>query len=278
MSSHHESDGDPRAATQAHRKEDHMKHTTRAAMAAPVLGLAALLAAAGPATAATGSLQADLTPLNEVDGSGKAMAQVDGTSLSFTLASQGLLADAPHAAHIHFGADARQECPTAADNANGDEFLTTAEGQPAYGPIVVSLTKSGDTSPDSALAVDRFAVGPDFEYSRGDVQVSEDVAQAITSGKGVVVVHGVDHDGNGEYSVGPRGASELDASLPGEATDPALCGVLNASQMSGMPSGGVDAGAGSTAGVENAGLIGAGALAAAGGVVLLARRRTSTER
>jgi hypothetical protein len=258
-------------------------------MTAPVLGFAALLAFAGPASAAEGSTQADLspTPVSPGGGSGTGMVEISGTNLSFTLAAQGLLADAPHAAHIHFGADARNECPTDADNnaepiegeTNEAQHFTTTEGAPAYGEIVVSLTKEGDTSPDSALAVDRFAVGADFEYSRGDVQVTEDVASAILEGKGVVVIHGVDYDGDGTYSAGERGPSELDGSLPGEATDPALCGVLNASQMGSMPQGGVETGAGSTTGVENVGLIGAGvgAVAAAGGAALYARRRFSTD-
>ncbi len=256
-------------------------------MAAPVLGLAALIATAGPAAAADGSVQAELAPVpvNGVDASGQGMVQISGTTLSFTLAAQGLLADAPHAAHIHFGEAARHECPTAADNnaaalsgeTTPEEHLTTTEGAPAYGEIVVSLTTTGDTSPESGLAVDRFAVGDDFEYSRGDVQVTEEVAQSILAGESVVVVHGVDYDGDGTYSPGERGMSDLDPSLPGEATDPALCGVLNASQMGNMPQGGVETGAGSTTGVENAGLIGAGALAVVGGGALLARRRFSTD-
>ena len=265
-----------------------MKRTMRAAVAAPVLGVAGLLAFAGPAAAAEGSVQARLEPVavNGVQASGQGMVQISGTTLSFTLAAQGLLDGAPHAAHIHFGATARHECPTASDNnaaalggeTKPEEHLSTTEGAPAYGEIVVSLTKTGDTSPDSGLAVDRFAAEGDFEYSRGDVQVSEQVAQAIVAGDAVVVVHGVDHDGDGQYSPGERGVSDLDPSLPGEATDPALCGVLNASQMGSMPSGGVETGAGSTTGIENAGLIGAGALAAAaGGAVLITRRRISTD-
>jgi hypothetical protein len=264
-----------------------VRSMTRAAMTVPVAGMAALLAMAGPAAAAEGSAQGNLSPVpvNPVDGSGQAMVEISGTTLSFTLAAQGLLDGSPHAAHIHFGADARHECPTADDNnaeavegeSKPEEHFTTTEGAPAYGEIVVSLTKSGDTSPDSALAVDRFAAEGDFEYSRGDVEVSEDVAQAILAGDAVVVVHGVDYDGDGAYSAGERGSSELDPSLPGEATDPALCGVLNASQMGAMPEGGVETGAGSTTGVENAGLIGVGALAAAGGATLIARRRFSTE-
>ncbi len=265
-----------------------MRSITRAAVAAPVMGLAALVASAGPAAAAEGSAQADLSPnvISGMGGSGQAMVEISGTNLSFTLAAQGLLDGAPHAAHIHFGADARHECPTEADNTGAalegetapEEHFTTTEGQPAYGPIVVSLTKTGDTSPDSGLAVDRFAAEGDFEYARGDVQVTEEVGQAIVAGQAVVVVHGVDYDGDGTYSPGERGMSDLDPALPGEATDPALCGVLNASQMGDMPAGGVETGAGSTTGVEHAGLIGMGALAAtAGGAALIARRRFSTD-
>jgi hypothetical protein len=261
---------------------------TRTAIAAPVLGFAALFALAGPASAAEGSVMADLspTPVSPQDGSGEAMVEISGTTLSFTLAAQGL-ANLPHAAHIHFGDTARHECPTDADNnaaalegeTNEGEHFTTTEGAPAYGEIVVSLTKSGDTSPDSGLAVDRFAAGAEFEYSRGDVQVTEELAQSILAGESVVVIHGVDYDGDGALSAGDRGVSDLDPALPGEATDPALCGVLNASQMGTMPAGGVETGAGSTTGVENVGLIGAGvgAVAAAGGVALFARRRFSTE-
>jgi CHRD domain len=251
-----------------------VKHAQRAALAAPALGLAALVGLAGPAAAADGSAQATLRPvvLNGVEGNGTAMASVSGTTLTVQVAASGLLADAPHAAHIHFGADARHECPTEADNTEGDTLITS-EGVPAYGTIVVSLTTQGDTSPASGLAVDRMPVGASFDYSRGDVQVSQDVADAIVAGESVVVVHGVDHDDSGAYD--GDAMSDLDPSLPAEATDPALCGVLEASQMA-MPSGGVETGSGSTAGIENAGLIGAGALALAGGTALAYRRRTAT--
>ena len=263
----------------------------RAALAAPALSLAAMLAMASPAAAADGSAQGNLTPVpvNGVEGSGEATMTVEGTTLTFTLAAQGLLADAPHAAHIHFGADARHECPTEADNnaeaiadptnpeTNPEAHLTTTEGAPAYGGIVVSLTTSGGTTPGDGLAVDRMPMGAEFEVMRGDVQVSEEVANAIVAGDSVVVVHGVDHDGDGAYSMGERGASDLDPALPGEATDPAICGVLAASQMSGMPQGGVDTGDGATSGVENIGLIGAGGIALLGGAALIARRRLAAD-
>ncbi len=264
-----------------------MKNTTRTAIAAPVLGMAALLAIAGPAAAAEGSSNATLKPVvvNDVSGSGRATVQISGTTLSFTLAAQGLLQDAPHAAHIHFGATARHECPSASDNnaaalsgeTNPDQHLTTTEGAPAYGEIVVSLTKTGDTSPASGLAVDRFDTGGQFSYSRGDVQVSEPVAKAILAGQAVVVVHGVDHNGNGTYDAGDRGVSDLDASLPGEATDPALCGVLTASQVSTQPTGAVAAGDGSSTTEQGSALpyvLGGIAFTAAGGAAFAARRNS----
>ncbi len=247
----------------------------RRATTGAALGAAALVVFAVPAAAASASVQADLQPVagNGVNGSGTAMVTVDGTMLTVDMGATGLLADQPHAAHIHFGADARHECPALTDDTDGDGHLNTTEGGPAYGEIVVSLTKTGDTSPNSALAVDRFdtAPGGSLQYERGSVEVTDAVAANVTSGDAVVVIHGVDYDGDGKYSGDKK--SELDPSLPTEATDPALCGVLAVSQMAGMPAGGVDTGGGSTAGVENTGLIAVGGLALLGGAGLLAYRR-----
>ena len=214
-------------------------------------------------------------PLNNAPGSGSAMFELDHTTLNFTLNYQGLLADAPHAAHIHFGEDARNACPTAADDADGDGFMSTTDGGPAYGGIAVSLTTEGDTSPDSGLAIDRFGVGDDVSYSREGIEVDQATADAIMAGQAVVVVHGVDHNGNGEYDEGERGASDLDPALPGEATDPALCGVVMASQMGDVPVGGVDTGE-AAMGSQNLLLAATGGVALIGGALILARRRTAT--
>jgi hypothetical protein len=246
--------------------------TTRK-IAAATLGAAAMLAlAAGPAFA-DGSVNANLKPVpgSEVNGSGTAMVSVTGDTITVTMAAMGLLANNPHAAHIHFGADARHECPVIGDDANKDGHLTTTEGGPAYGPIVVSLTKTGDTSAASGLAVDRFdtAKGGTISYERGSIQVAPEVADAISKGQSVVVIHGVDHDHDGKYSGDTK--SDLDPSLPTEATDPALCGALRAAPIGGMATG--DGGA---AGGSNAALIAAGAtalLGAAGTGIVATRRR-----
>ena len=246
--------------------------TTRK-IATATFGAAAMLAlAAGPAFA-DGSVNANLQPVpgSEVSGSGTAMVSVTGDTITVTMAAMGLLPDNPHAAHIHFAAEARHECPVIGDDTNKDGHLNTTEGGPAYGAIVVSLTKTGDTSAASGLAVDRFdtAQGGKISYERGSIQVAPEVAKAITDGQSVVVIHGVDHNHDGKYSGDTK--SDLDPSLPTEATDPALCGALRAA-----PTGGMATGDGGTAGGSNAALIAVGAtalLGAAGTGIVAARRR-----
>lgn len=193
----------------------------------------------------TVTLTAQLRPLNGSGATGNASAVVRNQKiLHVETHATGLTPDAPHAQHIHFGAQALHECPTLArDDSNGDGRLTTVEGTPAYGPIAVSLTTTGDTSPASSLAVSRFplAIGGVLNYSRDNIDFTDvagtgysggtgtakQIADAVREGKGVVVIHGIDYDGNGKYSFSqPQGASELDPSLPAEATDPVSCGVL----------------------------------------------------
>jgi len=170
---------------------------------------------------------ASLHPLNNSGVVGRAHVRVQHRRLNISVDARGLTKGQPHAQHIHFGAQARHECPTVADDTNGDFRLTTTEGNPAYGPIRVSLTKRGDTSPASALAVTRFPTAPNgVEHYDRATRTSLGVARAIKRGKGVVVIHGVDYNNNGKYDFDSAGASELNSKLPAEATDPAACGVL----------------------------------------------------
>jgi len=168
-----------------------------------------------------------LDPLNNSGVTGQARIKVDGRQLRVSYTARNLVAGVPHAAHIHYGDEARHECPTVRDDTNRDRRLNVAEGLPAYGPIVKSLTTRGDTSPASALAVDRFSTAPRgiIRYQRS-MSTSREVARAIRNGEGVLVVHGVDYNNNGTYDFEGAGASELNGNLPAEATDPAACGVL----------------------------------------------------
>ena len=203
----------------------------------------ALAHGSGNGAAKTVSLTAKLTELNGSGVTGTATAVVRNQRIKhIEVQATGLSPDAPHAQHIHYGQQAENECPTLLLDDNGDGRLNTLEGLPAYGPVVVSLTTQGDTSPASILAVDRFpvAAGGVLDYSRSNITFTDvagtgyaggdgtakQIADSIRDGEGVVVIHGIDYDDNGIYSLSAEGASELDPSLPAEATDPAACGVL----------------------------------------------------
>jgi len=180
--------------------------------------------AAGPTQTQT---HATLHALNNAAAHGTATVTIDGRKLDVSIDAARLLKAAPHAEHIHFGRQARQECPTVRDDSNADHRLNTAEGIPAYGPVRVSLTTRGDTSPDSTLAVDRYPTAPkgSIHYDR-EIKVGSRLARAISRGHAVVVIHGIDYNHNGTYDFDGAGASELDPNLPAEATDPVLCGRL----------------------------------------------------
>jgi hypothetical protein len=181
--------------------------------------------AAAPRTV---QLDAQLKSLNDSGASGHAQVEFRGRKAHVRIDARRLAKNLPHAQHLHFGAEARNECPNVFDDDNNDHRLNVVEGVPDYGPILKSLTTSGDTSPKSGLAVDRFPTTPKGieKYERVVDFAPGAVLRAIKSGKGVIVIHGVDHNGNGVYDFEGAGASELDPSLPAEATDPALCGVL----------------------------------------------------
>lgn len=189
------------------------------------------------------TLTATLTSLNGSGASGTAKAIVQNKKIKhIEIHATGLTPDAPHAQHIHYGNQALNECPTLAQDSNGDGRINTVEGVPAYGPVVVSLNTTGDTTPASFLDVSRFPVSSNgsYSYSRDNIKFTDvagtgyaggggtakEIAESIRDGEGVIVIHGLDYDGDGMYSFSKEGASELNPDLPAEATDPAVCGVL----------------------------------------------------
>ena len=191
----------------------------------------------------TVSLKASLSELNFSGASATATATVKNQKIeNIAVSATGLAPDAAHAIHIHFGEQARHECPTMAEATNvrsatdATSRLSTADGLPAYGPIVVSLTKTGDTTPASGLALNRFptSTGGELSYNRSKIEFTDvagvgtakSIADGVRAGEGVLVVHGNDYNENGKYDFEAAGVSELDASLPAEGTDPTACGVL----------------------------------------------------
>jgi hypothetical protein len=237
-----------------------------------VLGIALLTPASASAADST-SYQATLNPItaNHVTGSGTAMITLTGNSAEVKVEVSGLLDGAPHAQHIHV--DALGQCPSAAQQHNGQSSINVADGAPFYGAIGTSLTNAGDTSPAAGLAVTEFPSTGSYTYTR-TIDLDPNVTANLQKGTAVLVVHGVDYNNNGTYDA-VLGASELDATLPAEATDPALCGAFTAMQMSGVPSGSADTGGGSTATTGHGAEIGVGvaALLAVGGAAVIAHRR-----
>lgn len=176
----------------------------------------------------TVSLDAHLDPLNDSGAKGHAHVEFKGNKAHVHIKAKRLAKGLPHAQHIHFGKQAENECPGLGKDENGDFRITTVEGVPSYGPVRASLTTKGDTSAASVLAVTRYPTAEKgkYDYER-TIKVGKNVARGIRNGNAVIVVHGVDYNANGEYDFKSAGKSDLDPTLPAEATDPALCGVLH---------------------------------------------------
>ena len=244
---------------------------------APLAAAAVPLAvASGPATAADSgtTYQATLNALNHASGSGMATVRLNGDTATITESWMGLAssfngAAYPHVQHIHIGAQGT--CPTPAADKNGDGVISTTEGAGAYGGIGATLSTKGDTSPAAGTNIKIAPAGSSTDYHR-TIQLDAKTVAAIKAGTGVIVVHGLDPATLSKKAQGEK--SDLVPSLPLAATSPALCGSLTA-----MPSGGVATGTGSTAGIEDSGLLAlAGGLFVAGaGTALYSVRRRAVK-
>jgi hypothetical protein len=193
-------------------------------VAALSVGLASVAFAQG----GTGQryFEAELNPLNRSGADGQALLKKEGRKLQTKIYSTDMAPNLPHAQHIHGFKKAVSECPTLAASGR-DNLITTVEGLPSYGPIQVSFTTRGDTSPASGLAVSRFPVANSLGFLKYERTFSVPRSVASNLGKKAIVQHGVDLNHNGRYDFRSAGRSELDPSLPQEATIPANCGVIN---------------------------------------------------
>ena len=87
--------------------------------------------------------RATLNELNDSGASGQATITQSGRTLSVHITASGLEAGGVHLSHIHGLSDGKRavesNCPTMADDTDGDGFVELAEGVPAYGPIIVDF-------------------------------------------------------------------------------------------------------------------------------------------
>lgn len=251
------------------------RRTTRFA-ALTALPAALMLGVAVPASAQEGDAhQIDLTQLSDSGSSGTAFLSVEGNELTVKIEAEGLTPNSPHAQHLHGSTEGKDfRCPTPEADKDGDGIVSTPEGIPSYGDIMISLTTDGDTSKDSGLAVDRMPkadANGELSYER-TLEVSDDVAEHIKDLH--LVQHGLDANDNGKYDT-DAGESPLDPKLPLEATAPAACGMVKGAAIGSMPVGGVETGGAGTGGTESPALIAAGGagLVGAAGALVFARRR-----
>lgn len=215
-----------------------MKHPAMGKRLSGVVAVGAAVIIALPlAAAATGGadVAAELNPVphksSVVGGShvtGNVHIDVDGRKVQVNLVARGLAPNLVHAQHIHGLGES--ECPEPGDR-NDRGFINTTDGIGDYGPIQVSLTTRGDTSPASGLAVDRFPVANDngvVRYERTFTSGENFPAVVARNLKDFqVVVHGIDANHNRMYDFKSLGKSDLDPTLPQEATIPASCGALH---------------------------------------------------
>jgi LPXTG-motif cell wall-anchored protein len=191
--------------------------------------LAAVAALVLAQTAFAQSGQTYTTSLDTLNGSGatgNATVTVNGNQATVEIQSQGLTPGQPHAQHIHIGG--QNVCPPPSADTDGSGAISVAEGQPFYGAIKIALTETGDISADSGTAVDRMPVADEngnLSYSR--TFALPDGVSPDQLASGVIVQHGIDFNGNGEYDAS-AGQSSVDPSLPFEGTVPADCGELAA--------------------------------------------------
>ncbi len=146
-----------------------------------------------------------------------------GRNLTVSLVADGLDA-LPHAMHIH-GKDAGELafCPGAdrRDDLVNDGLIETVEGLGDYGPIRVSLTVSGDTSPASGLALDRMPVAGANGVLRYERRLKLPAPVARNLADMHVVIHGEDLNNDGMY-----GGRTTALGAPLEAELPVACGEI----------------------------------------------------
>jgi len=210
-----------------------MKYSRTAKVAVAALAaifLSTMMTSAASAGHEGAVYKANLTELNNSGGSGNGTLTVseDGETMTVQINASGLNLDGPHAMHIHGIVDgdnvSASTCPTMADDANGDGVLTVLEGAPKYGGVQVSLTTAGDTSADSALAVERYPSGTAVNYNRAGIDIPDVLKPNLS--KVHFVIHGLDENGNGTLDLDQTERSSLTDDLPREGTAPVLCGTL----------------------------------------------------
>lgn len=183
------------------------------------LALAALASPAAESHSSTADrFRADLSPVNAPEAEGRARLTLDHDGLSVRLRARDLDGGI-HVAHLHGIRQAENECPTLAEDSDGNGLVDLVEGLAAYGPVQRTLS---DGLKDT---------GERVEYRRSFEALDDGSAFSVLGdlSQYAVVVHGVDLDGDGLATNGDvdgDGAADANPSSDNEISMPALCGTL----------------------------------------------------
>jgi hypothetical protein len=250
-----------------------------------LLGLGvAMPPVASAATSGPKTYMATLKPVvknGQTNASGTLKLVLTGTKATITEHVQGLAATFtgkpfPHVQHIH--GLAKGVCPTASTKTTTG-VVSTGDAGPTYGGILTTLSVApGGTTAKTGANITIAPSGSSFTYSR-TITLNATTMKAIQTHNAVIVVHGL------TPATAPKAGATLKSTVPGttklplDATAPAVCGPLVASQMTSVPNGAPQTGGGSTAGVQDIALFGAGGgLLVFGAGMLVVGRRLRTNR
>lgn len=270
----------------------HRKPLVAAALAAPLA-----LAFAAPAAADEHDAVVVLQPLGDGEGTGEAELVLDeeAQTLRVRLAAEGLEPDLPFASFLTVGGEGI--CPP-------DGAATGAEAAPFVGEPRVALTTEGNVAPELVVDVDRVPVITEdgelaFERTFDIAEVDpfgiddvvlvgyqvEDPEVAIDETAPVVcgTVTPASAEAAPTTSTTPApttSATPAPTSAGTPAATPSAAGAPATGQVEQTPVGGVQAGGGSTAGIEHQGLLALGGAALAGAALAggLAVRRSRATR
>lgn len=198
--------------------------------------------------------EANINEVNHSGAHGTLTVKLSGDQAKINEHVSGLLANQPHAQHLHYDAQATHTCPS---QPSGNGIVSGVDAQPDVGTVAVSLTTKGSTGPGAALNFKDYptAKNGNINYSR-TVTLTNAQAQALRNGQMVVEIHGIDVDHNGKYdtSAGTSPLAQqagLGNNVPLEETAPAACGVLTA-QLTSNESGNSSSGNGNKAALDAA--------------------------
>jgi Protein kinase domain len=162
-------------------------------------------------------------PLNRVKGRGNVEVRLNGSVAAVTIHASGLINN-PHLMHIHAGGEGTCPDSSVGKKYNGHLAIGAKAGGPFYGPVVTSLTTSGSTSKSKFLDFGAFPSTGLINYKR-TIRLNPVVAASVRNDNAVIVVHGIDYNGNSVYD-NVLDRSDEDRSFTNESTAPALCGSL----------------------------------------------------